>query len=159
MELPAPCSSSLLPALDSKAELCVTTAQTAQADHTAGFTPHTEDTSRLLEPGRDFARGTKGHRQAGGQFLLSANLPGTQGRGRAASLDENHIYFTDTELHWWLILHTLGTHSSSARLLEQNSHRETCFFRRANQLAGRGSTQPGSCCRAAPTPVKDRNIK
>lgn len=51
-----------------------------QAEQAAGLTPHTEGITRLLKPGRDFARGTEGNLRAGvspNQHLLSASLPGT----------------------------------------------------------------------------------
>lgn len=88
-----------------------------QAEQAAGLTPHREGTTRLLGQDRDFARGTEGNLQARGQpksaLALCKPPQHAQDRGRAPSLDENHIYFTDTELHWWSILHTPGTRSSS----------------------------------------------
>jgi len=63
-ELPAACSSSLLPALGSKAELRIPTAQRAASctlSRQAGLAPHREDTTRLLQQDRDIARGTVGN--------------------------------------------------------------------------------------------------
>lgn len=83
----------------------------------------------------------------------------TAGRGRAVFLDENHIYFTDTELHWWLILHTPGTHSSGALWAGPGcwGRIHTEKFVSSEGPINRQDGAPHSW--AAPTPVKDRNIK
>lgn len=136
-ELPAPVASYLLWAAKQSSVFPQPRADgLLQAQQAAGLTPHREDTTRLLEPGRDFIRGTERHLQAWGQpksALALCKPPWhTQSRGRAASLDENHIYFTDTELHWWSILHTLGRQQQGPTggpgHWGQNSHREICFF-------------------------------